>query len=182
MPQSPQNLALALCQRLSIPTSPDKPGAWQWTGRVLCVGGQKPQDIVHDAAHWLVAPPWRRRCPDFGLGRGPDTELWYLIGPNELRVKSEYAQLEEEQASLLGVFYLAALGLNYRATLMIHNWDLEPDALSGTDTVLIRTVAALRRKKLIHSTGRPTRGLLSTQSVYQVPIPREVFTYAQEQV
>ena len=46
--------------------------AYNWDGAALD-GATEAYVILHEVAHYLLAPPERRALPDFGLGPGPDT-------------------------------------------------------------------------------------------------------------
>ena len=78
------------------------------------------QLILHEIAHFVLAPPERRRLVDFGLGPGPDTkdrdaaERAAVLAPQAL-------EEDEAAASLLGIIWEAALGQPPLASLLDHN-------------------------------------------------------------
>lgn len=69
---------------------------------------------LHDIAHWLIAPPKRRRMEDFGLG-APGI-------PDGKYVPIAKADEEEEKASLLGIAMERFLGLDWESTYLNHAW------------------------------------------------------------
>ena len=77
--------------------------------------------ILHEIAHYLLAPPARRALPDFGLGPGPDTRD---------RAGAERAatlpmlerEIDEAMASLLGILWEAELGQPALASFLDQNW------------------------------------------------------------
>jgi len=65
--------ALALARNCGMAVRP--PGArclFNWDGAALN-GATEAYVILHEIAHFVLAPPQRRRLVDFGLGPGPDT-------------------------------------------------------------------------------------------------------------
>ena len=100
--------ALALARNCGMAVHP--PGArcaFNWDGAALN-GATEAYVILHEIAHFMLAPPERRRLVDFGLGPGPDTidrdtaERAALLPP--------LARAEEEaEASLLGIVWEARL-------------------------------------------------------------------------
>ena len=46
--------------------------AFSWDGRAVRTRSEA-SVLIHEVAHWLIAPPDRRALPDFGLGAGPET-------------------------------------------------------------------------------------------------------------
>ena len=65
--------ALALARGLGMRVHPD--GAeckFNWDGTALD-GATEAYVILHEIAHYMLAPPARRQLIDFGLGPGPDT-------------------------------------------------------------------------------------------------------------
>jgi hypothetical protein len=132
--------------------NPSKTAAWD--GHTVATRGQSVSTILHDIAHWQVAPPWRRKYRDFGLGAGNES------GDAARRVSHDLADNEERRASLLGIAWLFHLGeeeeavddlhdhgwLSYNPTF--HPWQNLLDAWS--------VVCQLRRRGLLDERGRPT--------------------------
>jgi hypothetical protein len=74
-----------------------------WDGTTLHIGRLKNEEhVLHEVAHWIVAPPARRTMPNYGLGRDPDG------GP--LTLPYPLATLEEA-SSLLTEVGLSTEGL-----------------------------------------------------------------------
>jgi hypothetical protein len=113
--------ALALARNCGMAVHP--PGArcvFNWDGAALN-GETEAYVILHEIAHFMLAPPERRRLADFGLGPGPDTidhdtaERAALLAP--------LARAEEEaEASLLGIVWEAKLDQPALASFLDQNW------------------------------------------------------------
>jgi hypothetical protein len=113
--------ALAWARGLGMAVHPPGMGcAFNWDG-VALDGDTEAYVILHEAAHFVLAPPERRRLVDFGLGPGPDTTD---------RAAAERAGVlplverdkEEAAASLLGILWEAALGQPALASFLDQNW------------------------------------------------------------
>ena len=93
---------------------------FNWDGEALD-GDTEAYVILHEAAHFALAPPERRRLVDFGLGPGPDTrdrtaaECAAVLPPPE-------RDADEAAASLLGILWEAALGQPALASFLDQNW------------------------------------------------------------
>ena len=120
---------------------PGKACAFNWDGEALD-GATEAYVILHEVAHYVLAPPQRRVLPDFGLGPGPDTRN---------RVGAERAaalpvlerEADEAAASLLGILWEAELGQPALASFLDQNWleGLERSAATHFTAVLSRLVA-----------------------------------------
>jgi hypothetical protein len=138
--------ALALARNCGMAVHP--PGTrcvFNWDGAALN-GATEAYVILHEIAHFMLAPPERRRLVDFGLGPGPDTidrdtaECAALLPP--------LARAEEEaEASLLGIVWEARLDQPALASFLDQNWleGLERSAAGHFSNV----VAGLRRRQLL---------------------------------
>jgi hypothetical protein len=113
--------ALAVARHFGVPLHP--PGTrsgFNWDGSALD-GETEAYVILHEVAHFVLAPPERRQLIDFGLGPGPDTRE---------RVAAEHAamlppierEIDEAEASLLGILWEAALGQPALASFLDQNW------------------------------------------------------------
>jgi hypothetical protein len=135
--------ALAVARHFGVPVYP--PGTrsgFNWDGTALD-GDTEAYVILHEAAHFVLAPPERRRLIDFGLGPGPDTRE---------RVAAEHAavlplierEIDEAEASLRGILWEAALGQPALASFLDQNWleGLERSAAAHFTDILAR----LRRR------------------------------------
>jgi hypothetical protein len=131
--------ALALARRCGMAIHPEGTrAAFNWDGAALD-GATEAYVILHEAAHFVLAPAERRRLVDFGLGPGPDTEE---------RAAAERAAIlpiierdaDEAAASLLGILWEAALGQPALASFLDQNWleGLERSAAQHFTVVLRR--------------------------------------------
>src|SRR4029078_5311377 len=109
--------------------------------------------ILHEIAHFLLAPPERRHLPDFGLGPGPDTteretaERACVVSPSE-------RDAEEALASLLGIMWEAALGQPALASFLDQNW-CEAAGRRSAAAHFQGILDAWRRDGLIDAQGYP---------------------------
>ena len=138
-----RSTALAFAGRHGMTVHP--PGtacAFNWDGAALD-GATEAYVILHEVAHYQLAPPGRRALPDFGLGPGPDTRD---------RAGAERAaalpvlerEPDEAAASLLGILWETELGQPALASLLDQNWleGLERSAPAHFTAVLSRLVAS----------------------------------------
>ena len=135
--------ALAVARHFGVPLHP--PGTrsgFNWDGFALD-GDTEAYVILHEVAHFVLAPPERRGLIDFGLGPGPDTRE---------RVAAEQAamlplierEIDEAEASLLGILWETVLGQPALASFLDQNWleGLERSAAAYFTDMLAR----LRRR------------------------------------
>src|SRR6516225_8262213 len=101
--------ALSFARSFGIAIHPEGiPCRFNWDGAALN-GATEAYVILHEAAHFVLAPPERRGLVEFGLGPGPDTldreaaERAVVLPPLE-------REQDEAAASLLGIIWEAALG------------------------------------------------------------------------
>jgi hypothetical protein len=112
--------------------------AYNWDGAALD-GATEAYVILHEVAHFLLAPPERRALPDFGLGPGPDTR-----DRDEAERVATVAALDREAdeaaASLLGILWEAELGQPALASFLDQNWleGLERSAAAHFSAVVER--------------------------------------------
>lgn len=71
-------------------------GGYGWNGKMFYFGGLNFAGVVHEICHWMISPSTRKKYPDFGLGRGFNSE-----SNSKLKVKKEYAYDEEYIVCLL---------------------------------------------------------------------------------
>jgi hypothetical protein len=122
--------------------------AFNWDGRALN-SATEAYVILHEAAHFVLAPTERRRLIDFGLGPGPDT--LDRDAASRAAVLSPLAREEDEAAaSLLGIIWEAKLGQPALASFLDQNWveGLERSAHSHFAAV----VGQLQDRGLLDST------------------------------
>jgi hypothetical protein len=93
---------------------------YNWDGAALN-GTTEAYVILHEIAHFALAPPERRRLIDFGLGPGPDTID--RDAATSAAVLSPVAREEDEaRASLLGIIWEARLYQPALASFLDQNW------------------------------------------------------------
>jgi hypothetical protein len=119
--------------------------------------------LLHEIAHFQVAPEARRALIDFGLGPGPETG----DGAAATRAATIFGverEREEALASLLGILWEVELGHPALASFLDQNW-LEgagkPEAAAHFTAVLDR----LRRLGLIDRDGRPRARLVDRSAI-----------------
>jgi hypothetical protein len=116
--------------------------AYNWDGAALD-GATEAFVILHEVAHYLLAPPQRRHLPDFGLGPGPDTRD-RAGAERAAALPVPERETEEAAASLLGILWEAELGQPALASFLDQNWleGLERSAAAHFSTVLAPLTAA----------------------------------------
>jgi hypothetical protein len=118
--------------------------AFNWDGTALD-GDTEAYVILHEVAHYALAPLERRRLPDFGLGPGPDTRD--RAGAECVAALPVLErEIDEAMASLLGILWEAELGQPALASFLDQNWleGLDRSAASHFAAAL----AALIERKL----------------------------------
>jgi hypothetical protein len=138
--------ALSLARAFGMAVHPEGTRCrFNWDGSALN-GAPEAYVILHEIAHFALAPPARRGLIDFGLGPGPDTtdreaaEAATALSPLE-------AAEEEAAASLLGIVWEAELEQPALASLLDQNWleGLDRSAADHFTSVLGR----LRQRRLL---------------------------------
>lgn len=155
--------AAALVRALGIPAIDEAPAAaFSWDGRAIRIRSEA-SVLVHEVAHWLVAPPERRALPDFGLGAGPETGR--VAEADAARcVSQDVREREELLASLLGILWEAALGQPAIHAFIEQNW-LEAWERPAAGDQFRRTVAELAARGLIGEEGLPYCGSAAIDSI-----------------
>ncbi|HEY3909952.1 MAG TPA: hypothetical protein VGM07_08685 [Stellaceae bacterium] len=113
--------ALALARSCGMAVHPPEARCqFNWDGAALN-GATEAYVILHEVAHFALAPPERRRLIDFGLGPGPDT-----IDRDRAERAATLSPLAREEdeaaASLLGILWEEALGQPALASFLDQNW------------------------------------------------------------
>jgi len=93
---------------------------FNWDGEALD-GDTEAYVILHEVAHFVLAPPERRRLVDFGLGPGPDTRDRAAAEAAAV-LPLDRREADEAAASLLGILWEAALGQPALASFLDQNW------------------------------------------------------------
>jgi hypothetical protein len=116
-----RRVALDLAHTVGMPVHPaDLECAFNWDGSALN-GCTEAYVILHEIAHFVLAPPERRRLVDFGLGPGPDT-LDRDTAERAAVVAPLAREADEAAASLLGILWEAELGQPALASFLDQNW------------------------------------------------------------
>ena len=145
--------AVDLVRRYGMATVDEFPAqAFSWDGAAVRIRSEA-SVLVHELAHWLVAPPVRRGLPDFGLGAGPETGR---VGEADAARCVSQAEKEEEEllASLLGILFETALGQPAIHSFIEQNW-LEAWDRPAAAEQFRRVAAALFARDLIGESGLP---------------------------
>ena len=150
-----RQVALSLAGALGMAIYPEgTPCRFNWDGTALD-GATEAYVILHEVAHFALAPPERRGLIDFGLGPGPDT--------TDRKAAAEVAALspleaaeEEAAASLLGIVWEAELGHPALASFLDQNW------LEGLDRSaaghFISVLGTLRQRRALSLASRGATG------------------------
>jgi len=131
--------ALDFARRAGVPIHPEGTTCpFNWDG-VALNGATEAYVILHEVAHFMLAPPERRRLVDFGLGAGPDTTDRAAAEAAAIVPIAE-RECDEAEASLLGILWEAALGQPALASFLDQNWleGLERTAAANFTAVLAR--------------------------------------------
>jgi hypothetical protein len=113
--------ALAFARSQGVPIQP--PGTdcpFNWDGTALN-GDTEAYVILHEIAHFVLAPLERRNLIDFGLGPGPDT-LDREAAERAVVLPPLPRDEDEAAASLLGIVWEARLGQPALASFLDQNW------------------------------------------------------------
>jgi hypothetical protein len=138
--------ALALARDCGMRVHPaGTRSAFNWDGTALD-GDTEAYVILHEAAHFVLAPPERRILVDFGLGAGPDT-IDRSAADRAARLPILERERDEAAASLLGILWEAALGHPALASFLDQNWleGLERSAAPAAS----HFIAVFRRLRLL---------------------------------
>src|SRR5437667_1466446 len=129
---------------------------FNWDGKAL-LGATEAYVILHEVAHFVLAPPERRGLVDFGLGPGPDT-LDRVAAERAATLPPLEREADEAAASLLGIFWEAALGQPALASFLDQNW------LEGLDRSapehFMAVLDTLRRRGMVNAVGAPGSSIL----------------------
>ena len=113
--------AIAVAGHFGVPVHP--PGThppFNWDGDALD-GDTEAYVILHEVAHFVLAPPERRSVIDFGLGPGPDTRE-RIVAERAAVLPLPEREADEAEASLLGILWEAAFGQPALASFLDQNW------------------------------------------------------------
>jgi hypothetical protein len=150
--------ALSVARGVGMPIHPEgTPCSFNWDGSALNCATEA-YVILHEVAHFALAPLERRALVEFGLGAGPDTldrdtaERAAVLAPLE-------REGDEAAASLLGIIWEAALGQPALASFLDQNWleGLDRSAASHFTAV----VEILRQRGLLSVARAPASSTAS---------------------
>jgi hypothetical protein len=148
-------IACDLARDFGLPLLPGSPTLdYAWTGTALRRDTEA-YVLLHEVAHFQLAPPERRHAIDFGLGAGPETGD---RGGAE-RAATVFGlerEAEEAMASLLGVLWEIELGQPGFASFLDQNW-LEGADRPGAAQHFTAVLTALQRRGLVDKDGHPVR-------------------------
>ncbi len=150
--------ALALARQYGMEAHPAGTAcAFNWDGAALD-GDTEAYVILHEAAHFVLAPPERRTLIDFGLGPGPDTTD-RAAAERAAIVPILKREADEAAASLLGILWEAALGHPALASFLDQNWleGLDRSAAPHFTAVLTRLRRSLPTEAAFHLSAREIR-------------------------
>jgi len=161
--------ALAFARRCGVAVHPPRTQCrFNWDGTALS-GATEAYVILHEIAHFVLAPPERRGLIDFGLGPGPDT-LDREAAALAAMLPPLARAADEAAASLLGILWEARLDQPALASFLDQNWleGLDRSAPAHFKGVL----AGLRRRGLLAID--PRRALGMGDDAYSASEAREI--------
>jgi len=151
--------AVRLGERLGIPLYDSSPAdGFSWDGAgVACQ--TETAVLLHEFAHWQIAPRSRLGLYDFGLGAGPETGR--KSEANEACcVDDATKEREEDLASLLGILWDVDLGGPAIIAFCEQNW-LELYDRPGTAQHFVSVLDELVTRELIDINGCPRVAIAS---------------------
>src|ERR1700730_7061164 len=120
-PERHRRAALFLAQAFGMASHPEEALCpFNWDGIALN-GATEAYVILHEVAHFALAPSARPSLVEFGLGPGPDTHD-RAAAERALALPLLEREAEEAEASLLGILWEAALGQPALASFLDQNW------------------------------------------------------------
>jgi hypothetical protein len=148
--------ALALARGFGMGTIPGRPSdGFSWDGAALREETEA-YVLIHEVAHFQLAPPSRRRVVDFGLGAGPETGR-RAEADTAASIFGLARDREEGMASLLGILWEVELGQPGLASFLDQNW-LEGAERPSAGAHFAATLARLRDEGFLDAAYRPRRG------------------------
>src|SRR6266446_10562748 len=148
--------ALSIAHAFGLATYPEGMLCkFNWDG-VALLGATEAYVILHEVAHFVLAPPERRGLVDFGLGPGPNT-LDRVAAERAATLPPLEREADEAAASLLGIVWEAALGQPALASFLDQNWleGLDRSAPEHFTAVL----GTLRRRGMLSEDGKPAASI-----------------------
>lgn len=147
------NKAVDLARQLGMSTCDEAPcQSFSWDGHAVRIQTETAV-LLHEIAHWQIAPAHRHVLPDFGLGAGPDTGR--TADANAACCVDNATKEEEESlASLLGILWEVELGGPAVLAFCEQNW-LELYDRPGTARHFASVFETLLGRGLIKPDSRP---------------------------
>ena len=144
--------ALSFTRGLGMAIHPEGTSCrFNWDGAALN-GATEAYVILHEVAHFALAPLERRGLVEFGLGPGPDT-LDRDTAERAAVLPLLARETDEAAASLLGILWEAALGQPALASFLDQNWLEGLDRSAATHFAAV--VEALRQRDLLTTERAP---------------------------
>ncbi len=148
-------IALDLAASFGMEILPGSPALdFGWNGRALR-SATEAYVLLHEIAHFQIAPPQRRHRIDFALGPGPETGDCAAAARDACLFGLE-REAEEAMASLLGILWEVELGQPALASFLDQNW-LEGAGRPGAAAHFAKVLARLQQAGLADRAGRPQR-------------------------
>jgi hypothetical protein len=114
-----------------------------WDGKTVV--STSPANLLHEVAHFQIAPDWRRFKPGYGLGVEPEGSC----RPPQL-VPDLRTEIEEGLASTLGILWEAHLGYpGWNDTARSHGWGEARDDEDFKDVAEFLKAAREQSRKLL---------------------------------
>lgn len=146
-------LAQKIGRSLGIPLLDARPeDGFSWNGDAVAIQTETAV-LLHEFAHWQIAPETRRRLPDFGLGAGPETGH-IEIADAACCVDQQTQEREENLASLLGILWEVEIDGLAIIAFCEQNW-LELADRPGTASHFVSIFEDLKMRELINQSGHP---------------------------
>jgi hypothetical protein len=144
--------ALSFAHTFGLATHPEGTSCrFNWDGAALN-GATEAYVILHEVAHFVLAPPERRGLIEFGLGPGPDT-LDREVAERAAVLSPLMREEDEATASLLGIVWEAALGQPALASFLDQNWLEGVDRSTAAHFTAV--VETLRRREWLNAAPTP---------------------------
>jgi hypothetical protein len=148
--------ALAFARAFGMASHPEGTScSFNWDGAALSPATEA-YVILHEVAHFALAPPERRGLVEFGLGPGPDT-VDRVAAERTVTLPPLERETDEAAASLLGIVWEAALGQPALASFLDQNWleGLDRSAPEHFTTVL----ETLQHRGMLSAGGMPAASI-----------------------
>lgn len=116
-------------------------------------------DIIHEIAHFTLAPGTRRYKPEYGLGPAPETTIY---------IKSDVVDPRSHEflASILGCLIEISFGYDHTTTLARHRW-IERENMTNDSKEMIDWIL----RHLVDIGSITTSGKVMMKKMEVEPIP-----------